>query len=176
MAGPTGGKFGSALPGTDLGQRPLPTPIPSPALPAARGAALGPRAANSGRRGINRRRAVALRITGGTVHLSSHAPGWLSTAYEQERSGTSAMMATNRLAGERGVFTFRCSQPADASRAGAEPQPRSTGCLQAWSHLGLGLRLLPLPVGKAPPTARVVDNTGILEPLSCEATKEIYYL
>lgn len=59
---PTAGKFGSALPGTDLGQR--------RALSQQRSS---PGAAGSDSveaRGINRRRAVALRIAGGTPYLS----------------------------------------------------------------------------------------------------------
>lgn len=50
-----------------------------------------------GRHGINRRCAVALRITGGTAHLSSRVPGWISTTYKWERSDVSATMATNSL-------------------------------------------------------------------------------
>ena len=83
------------------GAAPSPLPAPSPALPAA-GQSRGCRERISARRGINRRWAVALWIAGGTVHLSSHAPGWISTAYEWERSGMSAMMATSSLASEHG--------------------------------------------------------------------------
>lgn len=103
MSGRTAGKFISALPGTDPGQRGALSPpaVSSPSPPAA-GQVLGLRGAISARRCINSRCAVASRIAGGTVHLSSHAPGWISTAYEWERSGMSAMMATNSLTSEHG--------------------------------------------------------------------------
>lgn len=65
------------------------------------GAVLGLQGAISARYGINRC-AVALWIAGGTVHLSSHAPGLISTAYKRERSAMSAMMATNSLTSEHG--------------------------------------------------------------------------
>lgn len=65
------------------------------------GAVLGLQGAISARYSINRC-AVALWIAGGTVHLSSHAPGLISAAYKRERSAMSAMMATNSLTSEHG--------------------------------------------------------------------------
>lgn len=93
------------------------------------GAAPGLQAAIPARRGMNGRCAVALWIAGGTEHLSSHAPGWIATAQEWERSAVSAMMSTSSLTGRHGVLT-----PALRPAVPPELQRRSPGI----SHLGVG--------------------------------------
>lgn len=114
---------------------------------------------------INRRRAAALQLADGTVHSSSHWPGWISTAYEWERSGMSAMMATNSLTREhRHIHLLLLSARALKALSprmvphGLGPPAPSPACLE-------GARMV-----------RVVDNAGILEPLSSKATEETYYL
>lgn len=116
-----------------------------PSRSPSSGAVLGLQGAISARRGINRRCAVALWIAGGTVHLSSHAPGWISTAYEWERSGMSAMMATNSLTSEHG-----CIRLSLLTAGGRLPSRSGAAAPEHWLSLGM---VPPRPGAPAPSPA-----------------------
>lgn len=147
------------------GAVPSPLPAPCPALPTVLWGSPGAAGSNLASLSINRRHAVVLWLAGGTVHSSSHLPERISTAYEWERSGMSAMMATNSLTSEHGHIHLLL--------------------LSARALKALSLCMVPHGLGapapspacqEGAPTVRVVDNAGILEPLSSEATEETYYL